>query len=157
MIDVDPLEGAWEEPQRLIEWGNQCSPPLELPWLSQINFERSPVDILSVGRLLLPEFTVFNQGVFLKMQFNEKSYQQWSKKFDDLSSIERMINHAHVYDLFGQASDASEEEFLLVAKLMQRTWFIALSLAFPDSQFDVLLSNSEQDYGPTITFQKIRN
>ncbi len=154
MTIVDPLAGAWELPKRLRDWGEKFSPPLDNPWMSQINFERTPDEFMSVARLLLPEFIVHQGGVFLRSQFTEASFDQWFVELKNLTAVERMLNHVHVYDVFGNADNATEEEFLQVAKLLHRTWDFSLSKVFPEHQFDVDIYNSEQDYGPTITFSK---
>ena len=155
-MKFDPLDKSWEEPKQLNEWGKQCVPPLEVPWLSHINFERSPVDLLSVGRFLMPTFIEFQNGIFLEMQFSEDGFDEWFQKLDDLCAVEQMINHVHVYDVFGNAPNATEEEFVQAARLIHKTWEIALSVTFPDDNFDVNWHASDADYGPTVTFRKVR-
>lgn len=155
MNTFDPLEAAWELPKKLREWGEKCSPPLKNPHLAQINSERTPVEVMSIGRFLLPDFIEFQDGVFLKSQFNEERFCEWIKKLGDISKVEEMMNHIHVYDVFGYAKDATDEEFLQVAKLLQRSWAIALSTVFPNKKFEVTLQNSDQDYGPVVSFNRI--
>lgn len=155
MNTFDPLEGAWELPNKLREWGEKCSPPLKNPHLAQINFERTPIEVMSIGRLLLPDFIEFQGGVFLKSQFSEERFSEWIEKLRDISKVEKMMNHIHVYDVFGYAKNATEEEFLQVAILLQRSWTIALSTVFPNDHFDVTLRNSNKDYGPVVDFYRI--
>ncbi|MEL6478866.1 MAG: hypothetical protein AAFR17_16165 [Pseudomonadota bacterium] len=75
---------------------------------------------------------------------------------DDISQAERMINHTHVFDLFGYAEEASEEEFILAARLLQQSWGIALARALPEARFDISLATSEREYGPVVTFCRVR-
>lgn len=151
----DPLESAWELPSKLKDWGEKCSPPLKNPHLAQISFERTPIEVMSIGRFLLPEFIEFQGGVFLKSRFSEERFSEWIEHFRDISEVEKMMNHTHVYDVFGYTKDATDEEFLQVAKLLQKTWAIALSTVFPNNNFDVTLQNSDQDYGPVVGFYSI--
>ena len=156
MKTFDPLEAAWEIPDKLRDWGEKCSPPLENPHLAQINYERTPNEVMSIGRFLLPEFIEYQNGIFLKSQFSEAGFSEWIGKLRDISEVEKMLNHIHVYDVFGYAQDATDEEFLQVAKLLQRSWTIALSTVLPNFRFDVTLRNSVEDYGPVVGFHRIR-
>lgn len=156
MIVVDPLQGAWELPKKLKDWGEQCSPVLENPCLSHINFERTPVDAMSIGRLLLPEFIEYQDAIFLKSQFSDTRFLEWLRKLKDLSAIEKVMNHIHVYDIFGYSSESTDEEFLQVANLLRRSWSISLAVSFPNYLFDVTLQNTDQDYGPVVSFYKKR-
>lgn len=154
MITFDPLHDAWEIPSKLKEWGEACSPPFENPHMAQINFDRTPIEVMSIGRFLLPEFVEFRDGIFLKSQFNEERVSEWIEKLQDISKVEKMMNHIHIYDVFGYAEDVTDEEFLQVAKLLQRSWSIALLTVFPNDQFAVSLQSSERDYGPVVSFYR---
>lgn len=151
----DPLQDAWVLPKKLMDWGEKCSPPLENPHIAQINWERTPIEIMSVGRFLLPDFVEYEGGIFLKTRFKEKRVSEWLEKLNDVSEVEKIINHTHIYDVFLYAKDATDEEYLQVAKLLQRSWTIALATVFPNKMFDVTLHNSDQDYGPIVSFYSL--
>lgn len=111
---------------------------------------------MNISRLILPDFVEHESGIFLWSQFTTKVFSEWFEKLKDISAVEKMLNHVHVYDVFGYAEGVTEEEFLQVAILLQRSWNIALDTVFPNGHFDVTLSNSDQDYGPIVSFVKKR-
>ncbi|MDA3269564.1 hypothetical protein [Pseudomonas aeruginosa] len=72
---------------------------------------------------------------------------------NDIQSVERFINHTHIYDIFsGCNEDVEDEIFEQLAHMLSLSWRLILKEKFPDRDFSVLLSCSDQDYGPTITF-----
>lgn len=62
MMKKDVLSPARQQPESLTARRKAASPALELPRLSRVNFEGHPVDLLAMGRLLLPAFVEFETG-----------------------------------------------------------------------------------------------
>ncbi|MGL3340598.1 hypothetical protein ACSVJE_21170, partial [Pseudomonas aeruginosa] len=77
---------------------------------------------------------------------------------NDIQPVERFINHTHIYDIFsGCNEDVEDEIFEQLAHMLSLSWRLILKEKFPDRDFSVLLSCSDQDYGPTITFFRNKN
>ncbi|AZV37919.1 hypothetical protein CFR75_10940 [Komagataeibacter xylinus] len=108
--------------------------------------------MLATARLLLPEFVDHEGGVFLGIQFTKDSFAQWMSVPGNMKDVESMINHVHVYDILGNDNKISEHDARLVVHLLKRCWMVALHAGFPGKEFDVVVSGSEEDYGPVLTF-----
>lgn len=147
----DPLPD-WCEPQTINSWGKDCSPPLDEAWLDYINLLVHPDTVTVAGRMLLPSFVEHEGGVFLRDGFTLEGYLRWEAELGDLQAIERMLNHRHVYDLFSASDNISEASYAGVASLMGQTWGLSLKACFPDRRFKIEVSNTDEDYGPTLTF-----
>ena len=154
MMERDPLPG-WSQPAAIEEWGSKCSPPIDRAWLTHLNFFVHPDVVVAAGRLLLPKFVEHEGGVFLETNFTLKGYSEWSARMADLSEVEKMINHQHVYDLFSVPDDIPEESYLGVANLLAETINLALRVCYPERKFCVAVSNTDQDYGPTVSFHSL--
>lgn len=148
----DPID--WREPEAISAWGRKFSPPLEGPWAHYI-FQHVHPDIASaVGRLLLPAFVEHEGGVFLKEGFSLEGYSKWMAELGDLTAVEQMLNHQHVYDVFAMER-IPESSFEGIAKLMVQTLRLALNTCFKERRFNIELSNTEEDYGPVVTFYSV--
>jgi len=136
---------SWEA-----EWGSREG----LDYFSYISEKCHPEDALIICGLLFPVFVEEEGGVFLDGRFEQENFRRWSKQLNGvISDIERLINHVHVYDIFaGCSEDVPEEVFDKLSKIIGFCWDIALKSKFPDKKFKVEVSNSDQDYGPVVTF-----
>ncbi len=151
----DPLP-TWSEPSNITNWGNECDPPIEKPWLGYLNYHAQPEMIIAIGRLLFPTFIEYSGGVFLEMNFSESGFHDWQKKIKAIEKIETVMNHVHVYDLFITDNEIDEASFEAVGNLLSHTWQAALQKCFPNRSFKVSISNTEQDYGPVVSFHSNR-
>lgn len=150
----DPLPG-WAQPDAIREWGEKVSPPLKNAWLDYINYYVHPDVVTAVARLLVPAFVEHEGGVFLQGQFTLSGYSSWKEKLGDITAVEKIINHQHVYDLFGMTDKIKETSFEGVANLMAQTLRLALRDSFPDRSFNVYVSSTDQDYGPIVCFHSV--
>lgn len=151
---LDPLPD-WSEPESLRSWADKLSPRPALPWLDYINYYVHPDVVAVVGRLLVPAFVEHEGGVFLRDRFSLSAYSEWKEKLGDVMAVEKIINHQHVYDLFGASGEITDASFECVAGLMAQTLRMALKGSFPERRFNVYTSNTEQDYGPTVGFHSV--
>lgn len=105
-------------------------------------------------RIFFPDFVVVENGVFLERNYNGDAFLSWLEIFGgDLHAVERMINHTHLYDLFdGCVEEVDDRVFEQLAEVLVFSWKLILENKFPDRRFDVKISNSEQEYGPVVTF-----
>lgn len=122
--------------------------------LSYISSVCNPEDVLLSCKLFFPDFVVVREGVFLESKYDDGAVECWLKQFDgDLRATERMINHTHLYDVFdGCSEDVDDRVFNQLAEVMALSWRLVLGSKFPERKFIVEVSNSDQDYGPVVTF-----
>lgn len=147
----DPLD-PWSEPETISQWAKGISPPPENAWLDYISLNVHPDAVNAIGRLLLPAFVEHDGGVFLRDRFTLSSYSIWKAQLGELTAVEKMFNHQHIYDLFATDEKIEDRSFEALAMLMSKTIRLALGECFPDRKFNVYFSNSEQDYGPVVGF-----
>lgn len=104
-----------------------------------------------------PDFIVDGGGVFLESKYDGDVVKSWLEQFDgDLQATERMINHMHIYDVFEGCSEGVDDRvFEQLAEVIALSWRLVLREKFADKKFSVLVSNSDQDYGPVVTFFQI--
>ncbi|WP_233473233.1 hypothetical protein [Metapseudomonas otitidis] len=121
---------------------------------SYISDQCNPEDVLLSCRIFFPGFVVVENGVFLERNYNSDAFLSWLEIFGgDLHAVERMINHTHLYDLFdGCVEEVDDRVFEQLAEVLVFSWKLILENKFPDRRFDVKISNSEQEYGPVVTF-----
>lgn len=89
----------------------------------------------------------------MKMHFNEDGFYHWLERLGDIRSVENMINHIHIYDIVG-GDDINEVEFEIVGDIFFKSLSVCLKYCFPSIDFDVSISSSDEDYGPTVTFSQ---
>lgn len=136
------------------DWLQRWQPrPDESAFLSEVSLAKA----VAAGRLIWPEFVEYRGGVFLISRFAEANVDQWWLSLDgELSGIEMMVNHTHLWEIFAVPTEGfSEEEeraLLELASVMQQSWAAALSLAFPNREFEVFMDDGPDEYGPTVTF-----
>lgn len=153
MKTLDLLKG-WEEPTKIAQWGNDCRPPVAPAWEYFINVNSHPDDMSIFFRVIFPAFVEVGDCVLLKMnadRHSEDNLLDYRRQVGNSEIFEKQFNVFKVYDLFSHTEVEYESSFELAAHLLKQSWGHTLSLLFPDREFNILLSNSDQDYGPTLT------
>jgi len=147
MLGLDRYE-SWKS-----AWMNKD----ELNELSYISNQCNPEDVLLSSKLFFPDFIVDGEGVFLENKYDIDVVRCWLEKFNgDLHATERMINHMHIYDVFdGCSENVDDRVFEQLAAVIAFSWRLVLREKFSDRNFSVVVSNSDQDYGPVVTFFQI--
>jgi len=156
---IDPIS-FWSEPLEIKKWGEKCNPHISPAWHDYINFQLHPDDLTILCRVIFPAFVIFGDYTLLKLNtegHSEYNLLEFSRKAQSANKFERDFNTLKLYDLFPHAEVMYEESFDAAAKLLKKSWEIALNLAFPESSFSVVLSNTDRDYGSTISFSRCRN
>jgi hypothetical protein len=117
---------------------------------------------VAVMRLVWPEFIEIRRCVLLSSRYSASAFEQWWETLDgDHVRIEQVMNHVHLWDVFGPtlAGDGtipSEEAALEeLGQLRCRTFTAALGEEFPGRQFDVVYSADPDEYGPTVSFWSV--
>jgi len=77
---------------------------------------------------------------------------KFSGQANSREKFEKDFNNFKIYDLFSSAEVSYESSFEQAAELLKCSWEIALATSFPEKDFIVSLSNTDVDYGPTLTF-----
>jgi len=139
------------------EWRSSWGDQSQVDIFSYVSFFCGPEDVLLFCRVLFPDFVVDRGGVFLSRSFEMDNASSWFETLlGDVRAVERLLNHTHMYDIFSSCSQGvSDEIFLQLADAVAVSWRLVLRDKFPEKNFSVEVSNTEQDYGPTVTFYQI--
>ncbi|QJI32078.1 hypothetical protein HKK55_26365 [Pseudomonas sp. ADAK18] len=150
---VNPLVGL----ARYELWKSGWAEKDKVDEFSYISNMCNPEDVLLSSKIFFPDFVVAKEGVFLENKYDYEIFSCWFKQFDgDLQATEKMINHTHLYDVFdGCSEDIDDSVFEQLAEVVALSWRLVLSNKFPERKFNVEVSNSDQDYGPVVTFYEI--
>lgn len=121
---------------------------------SYVSSELHPEDALIFSKLLFPNFVEVDGCVLLEDRFDLENFSRWMKEMEGATaSVERVLNHTHIYDIFGGCKyDVSDSIFEQLGKVIAFSWGVALKKSFPTRSFCVSFSFSEADYGPVVTF-----
>ncbi|WNW12258.1 hypothetical protein RRX38_14265 [Pseudomonas sp. DTU_2021_1001937_2_SI_NGA_ILE_001] len=148
-----PLSGL----KRYEKWKSTWKNQEEVDEFSYISSVCYPEDCLIFCKLLFPDFILVMDSVFLEQKYDQKNWEQWKKSLNNNRQlIEKTINHTHLYDIFEEnPEDIEDAIFKQIAERVLLSWTLILKKQFPDRDFHVEISDSEQDYGPTVTsYQK---
>lgn len=143
--------------QAYCSWKKQWSSQEDLDVHSYIFDQCRPDHALLFSKMFFPDFVVVEGGVFLERNFSNEAFDRcFGLAAGDLSKTERLLNAVKIYDVFGQgASDVSEDIFLQLCNVIGFAWRMVLKEKFPEKVFCVEVSNSQQNYGPDITFYQV--
>lgn len=137
-------------------WKEQWLKPQDIDIFSYIGMEGDPEKALAFCAVLFPSFIVRDNAVFLDFNYSDAGYEEWYRPFQgDISLLESVINHVHLFDVFSHSSGIEEVVFVQLANVIALSWNMLLRDKFPDRNFCVEMSNIEQDYGPIITFFQV--
>ena len=92
----------------------------------------------------------------MEVNFDYDGVTEWMDKLDDFSAVEKVVNRVHMFDLFSYSEDVVDIEFRQAAKLIKSAWSFALKESFPKDSFFVQVGEAEDEYGPTVSFDKAR-
>jgi hypothetical protein len=126
-------------------------------WLSEnINFEM----LIAASKIIYPDFIEYQDGVFLKHTFSEKTFKQWKANNYSIQELEQLMNHEHlihILDVPLPSEIPTEEQLICVGDLLLKTWDCKLKNDFKNKKFEVELikgdSTNLMDY--QITFFQI--
>jgi hypothetical protein len=155
MKNVDVIK-PFEELHKYEAWKKRWKNQGEVDIFSYVSDVCSPEDMLLFCRILFPDFVVFQGGIFLSHTFNVSLFYSWFDKLDsNIASVERLMNHTHMYDLFsGCSEDVSDAIFLQLAEVLAVSWRLVLKDKFTHVDFSVDVTCSDRDYGPIVTFYR---
>ncbi|WP_395502335.1 hypothetical protein [Ectopseudomonas mendocina] len=147
---IDSIRGA----TRFSLWRERWADKESVSLGSYVSDELHPEDALIFSKLLFPDFVEVDGCVVLKSKFDMNNFLIWMAKMDGVtSSVERILNHTHMYDIFGGCEDdVSDLIFEQLGRVIAFSWGQALKKNFPEKIFCVDFSFSDTDYGPVVTF-----
>lgn len=143
--------------KKFTDWKNQWSDPSQMGIMNYISFNIHPEDVLILSYLFFPRLIEVDNCLFLEANFNEANYTLWVEKYGkDRLSLEKTINHIHVYDIFSNCEDdVSDSTFEEIGKLLQSSWLNHFRQNYPSKAIVVDFVNNEKEYGPTLyVYQK---
>ncbi|MFJ4605623.1 hypothetical protein [Pseudomonas atacamensis] len=148
VLDTEPFD-TWKQ-----QWANQEGLDIH----SYINDQCHPEQILMFSPLLFPTFIVSEGGVFLERNFSQEAYaRSVNLAAGDMAEVERLMNYVKIYDVFGQfGNGVSPRIFHQLCEMIGFAWRMVLKEKFPDTLFTVEVSNSDEDYGPVVTFYQVK-
>ncbi|WP_189089804.1 hypothetical protein [Deinococcus ruber] len=151
----DLPEPPVERLPRLAEWQSLVERPFSL---SDLLYPDGNLDLsVAFAQLFWPTFMEIDGCVLRKERYSPDNFQSWMQSTNrDRRQVESLLNHLHVYDLFRDDKEYSLEVYEYVAKILCRTWQVALSEQFPDKQFIFHYVTEPDDYGPIIYFWQYR-
>ncbi len=142
---------------RYERWRSEWGEGSEVDEYSYLSHMCHPEDMLLSCKLLFPDFVSVGGGVFLGSRYDRELFDTWFEKLGgNLQATEKVINHTHLYDVFdGCSDDVDDRVFEQLANVMALSWQLVLREKFPSKTFKVEVSNTDQDYGPVISFYQI--
>ncbi|WP_085690327.1 MULTISPECIES: hypothetical protein [unclassified Pseudomonas] len=138
-------------------WKKQWSSQEGLDVYSYIFDQCQPEHILLFSKMFFPDFVVNEGGVFLARNFSAEVFDSClGLASGDLSKTEKLLNVVRVYDVFGQVVDnVPDDVFVQLCNVIGFAWHMVLKEKFSERVFCVEVSNSEQNYGPDVTFYQV--
>lgn len=110
----------------------------------------SELDTKSFDEISSVKFELKDGCILRKGAWDEETLAEWQAKFDeDSKSIESVINHVHIQNLFWLAEDEQldVEDMKDAGNKLRDAWAATLSSDFPDSTFEVILEDSVLEDG----------
>jgi hypothetical protein len=121
--------------------------------LGDYAFNCSTPDLLvALASTFSPNFILHEEGIFLFDGFSASVYDEWLTKFDgNIASVEKMMNHRHLRDLFMCYTNLSAETIQYLTILLIRSWQGAVRSQFPERQVVIESDWNKSQNDMTIT------
>jgi hypothetical protein len=115
-------------------------------------------EAVALADLYWPEFVEYRGGAFLAFKFDEEGVDRWFDHLTgDVTGVEAVVNHFHLWDHFILTSPPEYAALPALAEKIAAIWRAAVAQALPHRQCEVRVSNTESDYGPTVTLTTTRS
>lgn len=89
---------------------------------------------------------VHDDCVFEARRFTKENYDGFMQQTNGKkTSVEAVMNHSHIADLFCRDSEPSREMVVYVGRLLKETWEAKLAHDFPDRKFIVSFPEESSD------------
>lgn len=131
----------------LVEWRSAFDPPPD--GTAFLASHLSISSALLFAELMNPTFILVEDCVVLATRYSPENFAEWRMASGgSSSSIERALNHFHLWDMFEPMLELEEQAVERLAQLVASSWLSAAQRQFPERQFEVEVSD---EYGPTVT------
>ena len=125
------------------------------PKMTLSEYARATVSVdhfFAVASILWPKFVRHGEGLFLADGFSPERFETWMASCnDDITRVERVMNHRHIGDLLGAFAQSNEGHlFDSAAELLQRCWTAKIRSAFPSVSANVVIYRTDSDVELTI-------
>lgn len=101
--------------------------------------------------LVSPRFAVERDCVLLPWACTTETLDQWLEQLEgDTRGVETAVNHLHLWDVF-PIDELSPDGFARLGQVLVSGWRSALAEQVPDRAFEVVFSDGDDDYGPTVS------
>lgn len=148
MMEFDPFNS-----EEVREWREGFTHPPGL--LETVKHWVGFSPMMIAWRFIWPDFARVEGCVLLPWEYSAESFAGWKDRFPgDYRSIENTVNHLHLWDVF-DPSEVSDGGLIALGEALQQSWTSALSDQSPDRVFEVLFTNDEADYGPTVAIKSV--
>jgi hypothetical protein len=72
----------------------------------------------------------------------------------DVTAVERVVNHVHLYDLVEELSDTDLPALEDLARRIAQLWTDTLQARYPEYRAVVSFASEPDEYGPTLTLHQ---
>ncbi|GBR03419.1 hypothetical protein HW511_08200 [Asaia siamensis] len=152
MERIETIRGI-DIPEKVSGWVDQFIKPNDLGFMSYIQDRVDASDIVVFSKVLFPEFFIFDDVVFLSDFVDEDMVRARFPQCKAKGKDERSFNLVKIWDLFPWG--AEERSYEDAGKIIAFAWDVSLRRTFPDRNFCVEYINSEQNYGPIVSFHQV--
>lgn len=117
---------------------------------------------IAFTKLFLPDIIEHEGGIFLAETFNQETYEQWKAKLgNDITAIEKVMNHLHIDDLLPGTEKVGIDNLyylgnaiaIAMRSIIAQMWTSRLKSLFPERKFQVTCDRDE--YTVVVTFCQI--
>lgn len=128
------------------EWRSGFQPPPDsLAYLAE---HLSVASAFLMAELLAPDLVLERGCVIIKDRYTPENFEQWwSSEAGNTVSIERALNHLHLWDVFEPECEVEERALGSLATRIARSWVLHAAHEFPDREFQAEVID---DYGSTV-------
>lgn len=119
-----------------------------------VSIHINAVEAIAFIGFIWPKFITIRGCTLILERYNAEVFEEWWVNLEgNVSYIERIINHTHIFSIFDEEnkSDIIKEGLSDMTETLGKIWRCALYNSFPEKSFTVDISY-ELHEGPTITF-----
>lgn len=114
-------------------------------------------EAFSLAEILYPAFVEYEGCVILGFAFDETGVRSWLDHFKgNRKSVEAMVNHLHLWDVFAAGSDVENAALSDLASRIGQVWENMARSRFPGREFVAEVSDGSDDYGPTVSLHSVQ-
>lgn len=130
-------------------WRSQFRPPPDAAAYLAEHLNVTAAALFS--ELMCPDLTFVRGCVILTSRYRKDNFEQWWAQEDgNVSAIEAVVNHVHLWDIFEPVGEIEERALESLARRMARSWALHAESQFPDRIF---VAEVTDEYGPTVVLR----